>query len=133
MNRSESGSALVIALAALAVVATAVMIIALHIEATQLAARHDSRRAVLDALVDAAFAEALAELAADPTFRGRGLHPFAHGGIESSVRPNGPDSRSVVATASYRGWVASIAAEVELGDGPRVVWARRTQRFAASR
>lgn len=130
MTGRESGSALLVALAALAVTATGVMVVALQLDASSVAARHDGRRAVLDALVDAAFAEALAELASDPSFQGRSRRPFGQGAIESSARPSGPDARSVVAAAWYRGWIASIEAEVRVGEDTRVEKARRTLRLA---
>lgn len=131
--RRQSGAALVLALVALGVVAVCVLIAAAQLEGDQVAARHDLRHAVLDALSDAAFAEALAQLAADPAFVGRGPRPFGQGTIQSEVAPAGPTSRHVVASAEFQGWVATIVSEVDVSTGPRVLRAWRTVRPVAGR
>lgn len=126
----QSGSALVLALGALVVVAAAVLLMASQLESQQAAVRHDTRHLVLGTLADAAFAEALALLADDPGFVGAPARSFDRGTIASTVVPVGETSRQVVALASYQGWFATIEAEVDVAAGPRIVRLHRTQRPA---
>lgn len=130
--KSQSGAALVLALAALVVVAVCVVFVAAELEGDQVAARHDLRHAVLDALSDAAFAEALAQLAVDPAFEGRGPRQFGQGMILSQVTPVGPTSRHVVASSEFQGWVATIGSEVDISAGARVLRVWRTVRPMAA-
>lgn len=129
----ESGSALLVALAALVVVGLAVLMVASQLEAYQVSLRHDYRRAVLDALSDAAFADSLARLAADPAYQGAAPRSFSSGIISSVVEPAGPTSRRVVASAQFLGWVATIDSEVDVTAGPRIVRVTRTERPVVER
>jgi hypothetical protein len=127
MVTRERGAGLVLALAALTVVAGAVLLVASHLQASQLTLRHDHRSAVLDTLTDAAFAEALAGLSLDPNFIGLPSHAYGQGVIASAVGPAGETSRSVIATARYQGWTGRISAEVDVSTGPLVMRLYRSQ------
>jgi hypothetical protein len=125
---SESGGTLLFALLALVVVAAAVMIVASQVETLQIPVQHDHRSAVLAALADAAFAEALANLTIDSAFVGRAARPFGQGTVASQVAPSGPTTVRVTAVGAFQGWRAVIRGEVDLTDGPRVVRVERSQR-----
>jgi hypothetical protein len=129
--RSDSGGALVFAMMALVVVAVAVMIVAHQVETLEIPLRHEHRSAVLATLSDAAFAEALAKLSVDPGFLGLAERRFAEGRVASQVTPAGATSVQVTAVGSYRDWRAVIQAEVDLTDGPRVIWVERSQHLVA--
>ena len=127
MVNRESGATLVLALAALAVVGLCVMVVAGQVQAQQAKARYDQRSAVLGALSDAAFAETLALLSADVDSVGVAERPFGGGLISSGVLPVGEHGRRVVAAATFRGWTATISADVDVTAGPAILRLRRWQ------
>ncbi len=119
------------ALVALTIVASVVLVVASQLQGLQISARHDARSAILSTLVDAAFAEALAHLSDDTNFTGSAARNFGRGEIASVVSPAGETSRFVSATASYQGWTAHIDAEVDITIGPRVIRLRRSEAFGS--
>ena len=123
----ESGSALLLALVALTVIALCVMVAASQVQVLQMKGRYDERNAILGALSDAAFAETLALLSADQTSVGFAERGFGGGTISSGVLPVGEFGRRVTAVATYRGWSATIVAEVDVTAGPVVVRLTRSQ------
>ena len=126
MNR-ESGATLVLALGALAVVGLCVVVVAGQVQTQQLQARYDRRGAVLGTLSDAAFAETLAMLSVDVEALGVAERSFGGGSISSAVVPIGEYRRRVVASATYRGWTATIVAEVDVSSGPAIIRLQRSQ------
>jgi hypothetical protein len=124
--KRDSGAALVLAVAALAIVAGTVLIVASQMQASQITVRHDFRSTVLDSLADAALAEALAGLSLDPSFTGLPSHLYGHGEIGSAVGPAGETSRMVTATARFQRWTATISAEVDITGAPRIMRLERS-------
>jgi hypothetical protein len=127
MVNRQSGSALVLALAALAVVGLCVLVVAGQVQNQQAAARYDHRNAALGALSDAAFAESLALLSVDDGSSGVAPRELGGGTISSTVVVISEHRRRVVATASFRGWTATIEAEVDVATGPVILRVRRSQ------
>lgn len=127
MVNRQQGSALVLALAALAVVGLCILVVAGQVRNQQAAARYDHRNAVLGALSDAAFAETLALLSVDSNSRGVASRGLGGGVISSSVDELSEHRRRVMALASFRGWTATIEAEVDIATGPVILWVRRSQ------
>jgi hypothetical protein len=90
------------------------------------AARTEAQGAALAALSDAALAETLAHLAADPGYRGVPAHPFAGGTIASRVEFLGIGRFEVRAAAGVAGRLRVVSAQVQRGGGSAwvVAWAR---------
>lgn len=91
------------------------------------AVQDESRRVELQALVDAAMAETLAALAADPRHGGFAAHPFGNGRIASRVEPVEADRYRVRAVGRLGERELAIEAQVERLWGRPVV---TTWRFA---
>lgn len=123
----ESGVALIFAIIALAVVAVAVAVTAASIGPRVTTHAQLERTVRLTALVDAALAATLAELAEDPTDSGIDQRPMGDGNIDSTVTAVGVGEVEVVAVGRSRGWRAVVVARVNVEHGPRVLRWRRTQ------
>jgi hypothetical protein len=123
----ERGVALIFAIIALAVVALMVAVVAAGIQPRLTSHEHLERTVRLTALVDAAMAASLAELAVDPTDGGVDERTLGAGVMSSSVSPVGLHEVEVVAVGRTRGWRAVVVARVDLENGPRVVTWTRTQ------
>jgi type II secretory pathway component PulK len=126
-GQAERGAALLIAIVALALVATSVTTVAVLVQSRIAAFRMSERDLRLDALVDSAMAEALAQLSVDRDVSGVAPHQLDQGTVTSRITRVAPGIRSVVAEGRLDGWVATIDARVDLRYGwPRVVrWERR--------
>jgi len=122
----ERGFALVTALFVLFVLAIAMELVAAALLLRMRASRADAQDAALAALADAALAETLAHLAADPAYAGVPAHPFAGGRIASRVEFLGIGRFEVRAAAGLAGRLRTVKARVERGGGTAwvVAWAR---------
>jgi hypothetical protein len=109
-------------------VATAVLLIGQHLHIGFGEYQAERRQVKLIALTDAALAETLAGLAADPSFSGVSEHPFGNGTVASTVSPAGPGLVRITAKASFAGWQGALKAEVEVA-GPKVVRWSRSQKL----
>jgi Tfp pilus assembly protein PilX len=125
-RREERGYALLMALFVLFIVAIALELVASSLVLRLRAARGEAQGAALAALSDAALAETLAHLAADPSYRGVPAHPFAGGTVASRVEFLGIGRFEVRAAAGLAGRLRVVRAEVARGDGSAwvVSWAR---------
>ncbi len=120
--RRGSGHALAIALVVLVLVGAAGTAIAVTLQLETRTSLQESRRIRLAALGDAALAEALAELARDPGFRGAPERRLDHGTISSRVETLGLNRYAIEATAVVSGRRQTISAEVATGGpAPRVM------------
>lgn len=126
-NPRESGVALIFAIVALAIVAFMVAIVAASIQPKITTHNHLERTVKLTALVDAAMAATLAELALDRHFPGVRETALGDGAMSSTVTQVGLHEVEVVAVGATRGWRATVVARVNLEHGPRVVRWHRTQ------
>jgi len=124
-GRSDAGFALASALFAVFLLAVAAALLSAALELRVRVARDEARGVVRTALTDAALAEALAHLAADPAFPGAPEHPFGGGTIASRVERQAADRYQVLARADYRGRARTAAADVERVDGDLQVTAWR--------
>ena len=127
-HRRDAGFALLLGIAAIALVSTAVLVVGEQLLCKARDFRLEERQITLIALSDAALAETLAHLSADPSFDGVTERPLEPGTISSRVRTSSPGSATVVARGSFGQWQATLEAEVALGAGrPRVLsWTRTT-------
>lgn len=124
-SRRESGVALIFALVALAIVAFMVAVVAASIQPRITAQTHLERTVRLTALVDAAMATTLAELAVDPHDSGVAEQGLGEGVFGSTVTQVGLHEVEITATAGARGWRAVVIARVDVEHGPRVLrWHR---------
>jgi Tfp pilus assembly protein PilX len=121
----EKGSALIIALGALTLVAIAVVAVASLVQSRGQGVAYEERSVRLVALADAAMAETLAELDASKTFTGIPERGFADGSIASTVHPKGVREVEVTAVGSYNGWRETVVARVDIEHAPRVLSWRR--------
>jgi hypothetical protein len=121
----ESGVALLWALLATTAVAGSVLLVAAVVASRQPSSRYDYRSVVLTALSDAAVAETLAELDADPAFPGIEARTFGAGRISSTVATTPFGLRLVSAVGEYQGWQSVVRVEVAMEPGPRVVTIER--------
>jgi len=116
---------MLLALVVLVLTIAAVVLLATSMSVDHRQAQQEAVRLRLDVLEDAAMAEALAALAASPTFVGDSGTRFDRGVISSVVEmPVGmpPSRRRVTAMASIGGRTRSLVAEVLLTlSGPRVL------------
>ena len=85
------------------------------------------REAMMTALVDAATAEALAAVAADPDTSGVATHDFGDGEIGSRARRLDATTVSISAIGAWGGWESVQLLTVRVGSGRPVVteWQRR--------
>ncbi len=122
----EDGYALLTALLVLFLVAVSLELAASALLLRMRAARADAAATALAALSDAALAESLAHLAADPAYRGAAAHPFAGGTIGSRVEFLGVGRFEVRAAAGFAGRLLVVRAQVARGGGSAWVtaWAR---------
>ena len=125
----EAGVALIFALVALAVVAFMIAIVGASIQPRVTSHQHHERTVRLTALVDAAMATSLAELALDRGFAGVTETPLGEGAMSSAITQTGLHEVEVVAVGRVRSWRAIVVARVDLEYGPRVV---RWHRFLAA-
>jgi type II secretory pathway component PulK len=127
IRHRERGVALVFAMIALAVVALMVMVVAAGIQPRITSHEHLERTVRLTALVDAAMAATLAELAVDPGDTGVDERRLGEGVMSSTVTQVGEHEVEVVAVGRTRGWRAVVTARVNLEHGPRVLRWTKTQ------
>ena len=121
----ESGVALIFAIVALAIVAFMVVVVAASIQPRITTHTHLERTIRLTALVDAAMATTLAELAVDRFDSGFEERALGEGVISSTVKQISLYEVEVVAQGRARGWRATVVARVNVKNGPRVMrWHR---------
>lgn len=124
-SRRESGVALIFALVALAIVGFMVAVVAASIQPRITTHNHLERTVRLTALVDAAMATTLAELAVNRHFAGVREGAMGDGAISSTVAQVGLHEVEITAVARARGWRAVVVARVDVEHGPRVIrWHR---------
>lgn len=124
-NSRESGVALIFAIVALTIVAFMVAIVAASIQPRITTHNQLERTVKLTALVDAAMAATLAELADDPYHPGVPEATLGDGVMSSTVSKVSLHEVEVVAVGATRGWRATIVARVNIEYGPRVIrWHR---------
>lgn len=124
-NERESGVALIFALVALAIVAYMVVVVAASMQPRITSHAHLERTVRLTALVDAAMATTLAELAVDRFDTGLRERELGEGVMSSTVTQVGLHEVEIVAQGSARGWRATVVARVDTANGPRVMrWHR---------
>lgn len=128
----DSGVALLWALLATTAVAASVLLVASVVASRQPASQYDHRNVILTALSDAAMAETLARLDADPAFAGIDERPFGVGRISSSVDATPFGLRAVTAVGEYQGWLSVVRAEVAMEPGPRIVTIHRRRAVRSS-
>jgi hypothetical protein len=117
--------ALIFAIMALVIVAFMVAVVARSIEPRVTTHQQLERTVRLTALVDAAMAKTLAELALDRHFGGVSATTLGEGSISSTARLVGLHEVEIVAVGSAREWRATVVARVDVEHGPRVVrWHR---------
>ena len=121
VSRRRTGHALLVAIIVMLIVGAASALIWTHYRLQARLVLRQARQVRLVALNDAAVAEALAQLAENPGYRGEGPHPFAVGEISNEIRSLPDDRREVIATAKYRGWTRRTRLVVTIvSGGPRV-------------
>ena len=127
-RHSERGAALVFALAALTLVAITVAAVAAEIRSRGAGVMLEERSVRVTALVDAAMAESLAEIAdKGATFLGITERAVEGGTIASAVRAMGEWEVELTAVGTRDDWQSTIRARVNLTTGPRVIWWEKTQ------
>lgn len=125
MRHGERGFTVLLGIIAmvLAAMAAAMVLELVHHDVGEL--RLEERSATLIALTDAALAETLARLAADPAFAGLPARLLGQGRISSTVE-RVEAGALVRARAEVAGWQAVLEAEIDLSAGvPRVTAWRR--------
>jgi hypothetical protein len=128
ISSTERGSALIFALATLALVAITIAGVTSEIQSRGAGVVIEERSVRLTALSDSAMAETLAELSDKGiAFSGVRERRVEGGAMSSSVRPIGEWEVEVTAVGSRDGWTSLIRARVFIQGEPRVVWWRRTQ------
>ncbi len=126
-SHRQAGVALIFALIALATLALALAVVAASLQPRVMSHGHLERTVRLTALVDAAMATTLAELALDPGDAGVDERPLGDGTIGSIVTQVGLYEVDVVAVGRSRGWRSVVVARVDVEHGARVLTWRRTQ------
>jgi len=128
-RRADGGSALVVAIAALAIAAIMIAVTAGLLRARSVGIRLVDRDVRTMALADAAMAEALARLAADREAEGVPERPFGHGTIRAVVDRSDRDRPKIEAVGSAGGWEVVLSAELRwTGTRPEVVrWDRQVR------
>ena len=128
MSSDQRGSALVFALATLALVAITIAGVTSELQSRGAGVVIEERSVRLTALSDASMAETLAELSEKGiAFGGVPERRVEGGTMSSSVRPIGAWEVEVTAIGSRDGWVSVIRARVFVQGTPRVLWWQRTQ------
>ena len=121
----ESGVALIFAIIALAIVAMMVAVVAASLQPRIITHTHLERTVRLTALVDAAMATTLAELAVDRHDPGVEEPVLGDGLMSSTATQVSLHEVEVVAVGRTRGWRAVVVARVNVENGPRVLrWHR---------
>ena len=121
----ESGVALIFAIIALAIVAMMVAVVAASLQPRIITHTHLERTVRLTALVDAAMATTLAELAVDRHDPGVEETVLGDGLMSSTATQVSLHEVEVVAVGRTRGWRAVVVARVNVENGPRVLrWHR---------
>jgi type II secretory pathway component PulK len=121
----ETGAALIFVLVTLAIVAFMVAVVAASMQPRITTHSHLERTVRLTALVDAALAATLAELAVDRHDAGFVDRELGDGIISSEVSQISLYEVEVVAVGATRGWRATVVARVNLEHSPRVMrWHR---------
>jgi type II secretory pathway component PulK len=121
----ESGVALIFAIIALAIVAMMVAVVAASLQPRIITHTHLERTVRLTALVDAAMAMTLAELAVDRHFSGVADRILGEGVMSSTATQVSLHEVEVVAVGQTRNWRAVVVARVNVENGPRVLrWHR---------
>jgi hypothetical protein len=121
----ESGVALIFAIVALAIVAMMVAVVAASLQPRIITHTHLERTVRLTALVDAAMATTLAELAVDRYDSGVEETALGDGLMSSTATQVSLHEVEVVAVGQTRGWRAVVVARVNVENGPRVLrWHR---------
>ncbi len=118
--------ALLVALLVVFLVSVVLGLVALSLAVRMRLARDEARAVTLNALCDAALAEALAEIANGP---GAGVpeHPFGAGTIGAEIEPIGSGDYLVTATARFDTRTrTALATVVRDAAGTRVVRWRRS-------
>ncbi len=121
----ESGVALIFAIVALAIVAMMVAVVAASLQPRIISHTHLERTVRLTALVDAAMAMTLAELAVDRHSPGVGDMILGDGVMSSTATQVSMYEVEVVAVGQTRNWRAVVVARVNVENGPKVLrWHR---------
>lgn len=114
---SSSGYALFMALLVIFLLSIALALVAASLEIRLRQVRREETTLTLLALSDAALAEAVSDVAYDPTFAGVPAHRFGGGTISSRAQSVTPDVFQVVAMASYAGRRRAVHALVQRTPG----------------
>lgn len=123
---SERGQALLAALVAVALLGAAFALLAGLLISRTNRVRDEVRRTELTALLDAAMAESLANLATSPVYPGVDEHPLGNGTIVTEVRHGTGGEFVIRAEARLRGAAVAAEARGRMTDtGPRVTSWRR--------
>lgn len=128
-RRRDHGSALVVAIVALAVAAIMIAVTAGLLRARSVGVRLVDRDVRTMALADAAMAEVLARLAVDREAEGVPERPFGHGVIRAVVDRTDRTRPKVEAVGTSGGWEVVLSAELRwVGTRPEVIrWERRVR------
>ena len=98
-------------------VAAAATMLATHYGFRARLVSQEARRIHLVALTDAAVAEALANLSDNSYFGGMPMRDFGGGRIASEIGSLPDERRTILATASYRGWTRKVRVQICLKIG----------------
>jgi len=121
----ESGVALIFAIVALAIVAFMVAVVAASLQPRIITHTHLERTVRLTALVDAAMAMTLAELAVDRHASGVGDMILGDGVMSSTATQVSLHEVEIVAVGQTRNWRSVVVARVNVENGPKVIrWHR---------
>lgn len=124
----EAGQAILITAMVLFLLMLALALVDEALIARLRAIRDESRRVEIDALADAAMAEALANLAANPAYPGAAPHGLARGEISSRIVKLDLTRYEVTAEARFAGDRRALRAEVDLPWGRPIVASWRSLR-----
>ncbi len=120
-RRRDSGQALLVVALVLFLLMLALALVDEALVARLHATQEEARQVELEALADAAMAEALARLAADAAYRGASPHALARGAIASRIVWVSAGRFEVTATATLGGRARALRAEVDLPWGRPLV------------
>lgn len=126
-SRSASGFSLLLALVVLLLVSAAAALVGESVAVRMRVGVEDGRRVDLESLADAALADALARLAADPDLSGLSERNYGRGAIWSEIQPVGAGQWRIAAGGTIAGDRRTVDAEARMTtDGLRVVsWSMR--------
>ena len=110
-QRRERGYAMLSTMMVLFLLSIALALLGASLQLRMRLARQDGQSVRLEALSDAAVAEALAHLAQSADYPGSPEHAFGGGHIESRVEPLGGGVFDVVATATFASRKRVVEAE----------------------